>query len=591
MNIGGCFGYASYFGSNHINEGNIEVSGANAGTYRIGGLGGHITGKLTTGSNSGNVTFKSTASTSDILEIGGLAGYMVGGSDFTNTGNITLEAGSTVGAALYVGGIAGYNNTNAMDQSSNSGEIKVSGTSVGRACVAGIVGTPWNAAVTNATNTGAVTVNGTITGGAGVGGISGYVQDDKSGANKNLVNKAPISVSGTSKNAIWVGGVIGNSNKSNGQTTFENKATGIVTVNLSQDSAGDIYVGGVAGLIQDSSNKIYNYGNVNVNGYANGTLYIGGVIGSQNNYDRTDHINYADINISAKVSKDLRVGGICAGGRYAKDWKNAVNYGDINVSKDTEVQGSTYLGGIYGSSNSSQDYFKFTACRNEGNITFSGKSCLTYIEEDRNILCMGGLTGMAGQFETGNATHMVNIVDGFTNKGTMKYDGTCNGCVAVGGIIGNNNWTSGTWSGTLVNEGEVICTGTYGTTGNAGGIIGISNTKFADVKAHCSVKAKGYTGVGMILGSPQVDTIVVSNAHCGGLITANTINTDGDKAWQEVAITQENYAKYIYAEEVEDALALANYCGFLSSIDATPVYSDGSAVVLPEPTPEPAPAE
>ena len=204
---------------------------------------------------------------------------------------------------------------------------------------------------------------------------------------------------------------------------------------------------------------------------------------------------------------------------------------------------------------------------------------------------MGGLTGWVGQYTPGNAGHMVNIVDGFTNKGTMKYDGTCNGCVAVGGIIGNNNWTSGTWSGTLVNEGEVICTGTYGTTGNAGGIIGISNTKFADVKAHCSVKAKGYTGVGMILGSPQVDTIVVSNAHCGGLITANTINTDGDKAWQEVAITQENYAKYIYAEEVEDALALANYCGFLSSIDATPVYSDGSAVVLPEPTPEPAPAE
>ena len=103
LNIGGCFGYATYFGSNHINEGNIEVSGANAGAYRIGGLGGHITGKLTTGSNSGNVTFKSTASAGDILEIGGLAGYMVGGSDFTNTGNVTLEAGSTVGAALYVG--------------------------------------------------------------------------------------------------------------------------------------------------------------------------------------------------------------------------------------------------------------------------------------------------------------------------------------------------------------------------------------------------------------------------------------------------------------------------------------------------------
>jgi hypothetical protein len=129
-----------------------------------------------------------------------------------------------------------------------------------------------------------------------------------------------------------------------------------------------------------------------------------------------------------------------------------------------------------------------------------------------------------------------------------------------------------------VNEGDVICTGTFGTTGNVGGILGLANCAVADAKAYCSVKAENYTGVGMILGIPYSEANVASNAHCGG-----TIN--------DTAITKENYVKYIYAAEVEDALALANYCGFLSAVDATPVYSNGEAVVLPEPEPETPAAE
>ena len=598
LNIGGLLGYATYFGVNMVNEGNVTVASKSAGSFRIGGLAGHVTGKLNSyGRNSGDITYKATSSSAGLIEIGGCAGYMVGGTDIENSGKVTIEAGSVCGTTLYVGGINGYNNTNDLDNATNTGEVKVLGTSGGRTIVGGIVGTP-NRCITNCTNLAPITVNGTMAG-AGVGGCIGYVQANGNGTNKNLVNEAPISVSGTTTDACHIGGVIGNNNLSNTQTNFENKATGVITVNLSENSVGYIYVGGVAGLLQDQSTQMYNRATINVNGHVGGGLYIGGVVGSQNVYNRTDHYNYGDITVSAKIGGELRVGGINAGGRYAALWKQAENYGNINITAETEVQGSSYIGGLLGSSISSEAGFKFESCRNEGNITYSGKSCLTYNEEERNILCIGGLTSMTELYDEGvdaetgesKSNGQLSIVNGFTNKGTIKFDGSSNGSVAIGGIVGNRVYLPGTWEGTIVNEGDIICTGTFATTGNVGGIFGLANCAVADAKAYCSVKAENYTGVGMILGISYSEANVASNAHCGGLITANTINADGDKAWQEVAITQENYAKYIYAEEVEDALALANYCGFLSAIDATPVYSDGSAVVLPEPAPEPAPAE
>ena len=367
LNIGGLMGYATYFGENMVNEGNVTVASKSAGSFRIGGLGGHVTGKLNSyGRNSGDITYKANSTTGGLIEIGGCAGYMAGGSDIQNSGKVTVEAGSVCGTTLYVGGIVGYNNSNALDNATNTGEVKVLGTSGGRTIVGGIVGTP-NRCITNCTNLAPITVNGTMAG-AGVGGCIGYVQANGNGANTNLVNEAPISVSGTSTATNHIGGILGNTNLSNTQSNFENKATGVITVNFSEGSTSDTYVGGVAGLLQDASAQLYNRATINITGHIGGTLQVGGVVASQNVYNRTDHINYADINISAKVSLDLRVGGICAGGRYAKNWLNAVNYGDINVSKDTEVQGSTYLGGIYGSASSSQDYFKFTACRNEGHL-------------------------------------------------------------------------------------------------------------------------------------------------------------------------------------------------------------------------------
>ena len=597
LNIGGLLGYATYFGENMVNEGNITVASKSAGSFRIGGLGGHVTGKLNSyGRNSGDITLKANSTSGGLIEIGGCGGYMAGGSDIQNSGKVTVEAGSVCGTTLYVGGITGYNNTNDLDNATNTGEVKVLGTSGGRTNVGGIVGTP-NRCITNCTNLAHITVNGTMAG-AGVGGCIGYVQSNGNGENKNLVNEAPISVSGTSTATNHIGGILGNNNLSNTQSNFENKATGVITVNFSKDSTGDAYVGGVAGLLQDQSAQLYNRATINITGHIGGTLHVGGVVAAQNVYHRTDHINYADINISAKVSSDLRVGGINAGGRYAANWKQAVNYGNINITAETEVQGSSYIGGILGSSISSEAGFKFESCRNEGNITYSGKSCLTNVEEDRNILCIGGLTGMTDLYDEGvdaetgesQSNGQLSIVNGYTNKGTIKFDGSCNGSVAIGGIVGNRVYLPGTWEGTIVNEGDVICTGTFGTAGNVGGIFGLANCAVADAKAYCSVKAENYTGVGMILGIPYSEANVASNAHCGGTITANAINTDGDKVWQEVAITQENYAKYIYAEEVDDALALANFCGFLSAVDATPVYSDGSIVILPEPEPEPEPA-
>ena len=567
LNIGGVLGYSTYAGSNSYNEGNITVDGCTfAGQLRLGGLFGHCTGKLTTGGNSGNVTIKGTTTVNDLIQIGGIAGYLVGGTDIYNSGNITIgENVSVTSTAAIAGGVA-YNNTNALDGFVNTGAVNIQGTYADRLSAAGCVAAPAKPVLNN-TNKGAVTVNATMNGGAGIGGVIGYLQTDKAGVNKYLTNEAPISISGTTGANSWIGGVIGNINMSNGQTDFVNKETGVITVNIHTGTYSNTSIGGVAGLIQDSSTATYNYAPMNISGWYS-LLYVGGAVAAGNNYDRTDAKNYGDITISVETGGGMWAGGLCAGGEYGKKWSSSANYGDITVTADSKIGKGCYVGGIYGKCDSTVDYLVFDGCLNEGNITVSGTSGIdTTSAWDLRI---GGLAGSVRPVNP-SAADYVTVTNGFVNKGTITYNGSHTGSAMIGGVTGElTYWSAETWTGSLVNEGDINCTGTATLDSYVGGVVGSTTVPFANGEAHCSINAEGYKGVGMITGSSRSETVQVTNCKVGGtLVGAYDIE---DEEYKTIVLDGSNYYKYIYGSgEATDWGENTDYdgCTFLEAKPST----------------------
>ena len=566
LNIGGINGYTTYAGKNIYNEGNITVDGCTlAGQLRVGGLFGHSTGKLTTGSNSGNVTIKGTTTVNDLIQFGGIAGYLAGGTDISNSGNVTIGENTTVKGTADIAGGVGYNNSNALNGFVNTGTVDIQGTYNGCFMLGGCAGTPAYP-ILNGTNKGAITVNATMNGGAGIGGLIGYQQVDKSGINKVLTNEAPISVSGTTGASSWIGGVIGNINMSNGQTTFENKATGIITVNLHTATNTSTYIGGVAGLIQDSSTGTYNYAPMNISGWYS-VLYVGGAVSACNNYDRTDAKNYGDITISAETGGGLWAGGLCAGGEYGKKWSNSVNYGDITITADSKIGKGCYVGGIYGKGEPSVDYLVFDSCANEGNITVSGQSGI-----DTSGAWDLRIGGLAGSIRPVNVSaDFLTVTNGFVNKGAITYNGSHTGSVMVGGLTGETTyWSAETWTGSLVNEGDIVYSGTATGESYVGGIAGSTSVSFANGEVHCSINAQDCKNVGMITGASRSETVKVTNCKVGGTLSgAYDIE---DEEYKTVVIDGSNYYKYIYGSgEATDWGEITDYdgCTFLEAKPST----------------------
>ena len=557
LNIGGIHGYSTYGGSNAYNEGNITVDGCTfAGQLRVGGLFGHSTGKLTTGGNSGNVTIKGTTTVNDLIQFAGIAGYLAGGTGISNSGNVTIESSVTVKGTAAVAGGVGYNNSNALDGFVNTGAVNIQGTYADRLSAAGCVAAPAKPVLNN-TNKGAVTVNATMNGGAGIGGVIGYLQTDKAGVNKYLTNEAPISVSGTTGANSWIGGVIGNINMSNGQTDFVNKETGVITVDIHTATNTNTSIGGVAGLIQDSSTSTYNYAPMNISGWYS-LLYVGGAVAAGNNYDRTDAKNYGDITISVETGGGMWAGGLCAGGEYGKTWSSSANYGDITVTADSKIGKGCYVGGIYGKCDSSVDYLVFDGCSNEGNIIVSGTSGIdTTSAWDLRI---GGLAGDIRPVNPSNADY-TTITNGFVNKGTITYNGSHTGSAMIGGVTGElTYWDAAKWTGELVNEGDITCTGTATLDSYVGGVVGSTTVPFANGVAYCTINAQGYKGVGMVTGTSRSETTTATNCKVGGTITGE-YNIE-DEEYKIITLDASNYFKYIYGSgESTDWAGTENYDG------------------------------
>lgn len=64
---------------------------------------------------------------------------------------------------------------------------------------------------------------------------------------------------------------------------------------------------------------------------------------------------------------------------------------------------------------------------------------------------------------------------------------------------------------------------------------------------------------------------VIKDSHCGGRIL--TYYDTEDETYKGVTLNKDNYFDYIYGAATTAEAANDAGCGYISSIDATPVYS------------------
>jgi len=109
------------------------------------------------------------------------------------------------------------------------------------------------------------------------------------------------------------------------------------------------------------------------------------------------------------------------------------------------------------------------------------------------------------------------------------------------------------------------------------------NHSFNNARCYCNIKAIGIANVGMITGGARNATHPATNCHVGGVIDQGAYGqyTDDDSievtGWHSKPLTirADVYYKAIYSNrDIEAATAVTDGCGYISAIDAAPVYAE-----------------
>ncbi|MBQ2026541.1 MAG: hypothetical protein II214_01415, partial [Alistipes sp.] len=573
-------------GANATNSGNVTfATGASAiltGKFFVGGCNAATErGGVANCSNSGKITVDGVAETGGI-RIGGVAGYFVGAhTNLTNDGEVYIGKNAVFTGEANIGGVVGYiyGKTIEISNYTNNAKVTYEGTHNSTVMVCGITGKITSAKTSDFTNYAAIKYNGNCLGGRiYVSGCLGF-HDDQTTIYSNIQNNAPISVSGTytSTMSAYIAGTVAYSNGAGPHNKIYNNAGGDININFTS-CAATVVVAGVAYKFQDVTNDLKNEGDITVDGNINNSLYASGVIGVSNGYNRTDHINKGNVTVNAKVTGHCIISGIIPYGGYEKLFDNCHNEGDFTITEKAEIGKNIYIGGMIGYRSDDDMTLNFKNCSNSGNFTVKCKCA--YSEEpaganDYNKIYGVWIGGYVGQVR--NVKLQPKMTDSNKNTGIIDFAGETNKMVYIGGFVGDNDVaTTEYWSGEILNTGDILCSGTVGG-GYLGGIIGHTIFPLDGTRAYCKVSGKGLTGIGMITGASRSEA-VVTNSHCGGITIGSSINTDGDQVTSDIAVTAENYFKYIYGTEIDAATAKADKCGFISSISANPVDSTGAAI-------------
>ena len=564
---------------NIVNSGAVVVEGGEfKGTAYIGGAYGWTDKAVKDIHNNGTVTINGATFNGGQFNIAGAIGYVDKAvSKIYNTGNVTLNNCTIAGAPAIAGGIGIVAKKAAISYVENSGAVTLNGikatnTTSSSCSVGGCVAlftNDYGGGATYYTNTGAITLDKDCSINPQLM-VAGCVakHNKQDGTFTDLTNNAPIKIYADTNSNLYIGGVAGYVYPSATARRLLNDVNGDITINMiktcSYTESVKIMIAGVAGQLRCHAVPLENRGDIYIGGKIQSTIGVSGVVTQPNNMNRTDLTNSGNITIDAVIDGNCRVGGIEMGGDNSGIKKHWVNNGNITFTKDSWIKGYVEVGGIIGKANSTAlqiiEGSATTPSANSGTITFSGKCGDGGVEDN---LYIGGLVGNMQTFK--------QLTGGFTNSGSVIFDGVMDGGTAyVGGLVGNcladTQATDLEWSGNLVFTGEKL----QSTSGYAGGIFGTCVSAIPNAIVYSNINGAGCTGVGMVTGSARTDVVVAKNAKIGGSIALrldNVENADGSVSYAPVFVTldESNIHEYIYGGETIWAEG-SDYdaCSFLS---------------------------
>ena len=426
-------------------------------------------------------------------------------------------------------------------------------------------------------------------------------------------------------NGIFIGGIVAHASSVNctsineGNITIHNKVSLISGKNIFI-STMHAYLSGTIGT--GSSNK----GNLVCNGTytaaTDGYVCVGGVGGSVAGGTIAMATNEGDVTFNATTANPLYIAGTVGHVSAACKLSDVSNGGVVNITKDAKNTGVSYVGGTIGYIAKSSTLTRVSNNAKAGEeygLIFSrqasktGSSCdlriggvvgrmsgvLTTAESVTNSagihvdgyqlgtsgLSIGGVAGMLS-----NDAHVLNGL--VKNSGKILYEGRCpKSNFGYGGVIATVG-SKATKFENVVNTGDIHAkkahsdsypTGTAAKSMQIGGVFAyipatslVSNTKcFCDMYMDNVPSVRDISGTlytnscGLIAGG--IIENVIKDSHCGGRIL--TYYDTEDEEYKGVVLNADNYFDYIYGAATTAEAAKAAGCGYISSIDATPVYS------------------
>lgn len=358
----------------------------------------------------------------------------------------------------------------------------------------------------------------------------------------------------------------------------------VTSAQFPNSTGSTLHIGGVCRQCQHTMSGCTNNGNAFVTGSIGNTFYYGGLATANSACLRENSVNNGNLTVSSPIigtannGADCFVGGLCYSGGSNTTYRNCVNNGDITIEKDVKVANCTRIGGLIANVESSGKTNIIDACVNNGDIIMKG----TNGAQSDGVMRLGG---MFGQFTNGT----IQILNGYKNTGKIEFAGAQTGTsgVSIGGIIGGSDGSTAIWdaksSGNIINEGEIVFSGTTpgkayvggfaaflnpsvppahvklintgnitvtGTASYTGstisGICGNIKAPIANAQCFCEIYAPKYENaeIGLLSGKVRSTTVTYTDAKVGGRICVEVDEEDEEAKW--VTIDESNFSSHLY---------------------------------------------
>ena len=425
-----------------------------------------------------NAAVSCSATTSGTARIGGVFAYSYSLNNKgamteknVNYGAVTLGKG-TYGSYVYIAGIAAQGQSCSVNESQNHGAVTVSADAVcnGVLDMGGILGRHTTVTIdkvdqttyycNDCTNHGTVTMAGTVNKiTLRMGGIAGYSQA-KMYRDKNY---GKVEMSGTVTMNGWRGkngdcsiaGIVGYkthgsiySPESYGEIVVSGETKEAHATKISQVKIANI----VCYSAQDVQETSVSQGKITVSGTFATEVNVGGT--AAYSYNTSSSVSNdtcdADIVLSGTFNGGLVVGGVLSWAHFTT--KGLTYTGTIEVTKDAVINGLCYIGGCVGQlaipDGTARSAENMT---NDGTIKFNGTSNVK--------LHLGGCIGYCAKEANNTASTKIHTIKNVTNNGEIILGSTSvsGDNIDIAGCVG---YTANTVT-TATNNGKISVNGTH----------------------------------------------------------------------------------------------------------------------------------